>query len=77
MTDRTVRLVVAIGLGACYVGLLGYSVFGYSGPTPDEEMDADRTIPPRVMYHDDDVDVYSRRSVRSSGQRGGGLRGGK
>lgn len=78
MTDQRIRQIVALVLGGIYVGLLGYSVLGYSGsdaPDPDEERT--QTRPPRVLYHDDDVDVYQRRSVRSNNQRGGGLRGGK
>ncbi|PQJ36063.1 hypothetical protein BSZ35_16935 [Salinibacter sp. 10B] len=78
MSERVVRIAVAVVLGGLYVGLLGYSVMGARQPATEAEQQTRRgTVPPRVMYHDDDVDVYSRRSVRSSGQRGGGLRGGK
>lgn len=79
MTDQRIRQIVALVLGGVYVGLLGYSVFGYSGSDtadPNEEQ-TQQTRPPRVLYHDNDVDVYQRRSVRSNNQRGGGLRGGK
>ena len=78
MSDQLVRWGTAIGLGVVYVGLVGYSVFGYNpNRTVDGRQGVNQTLPPRVMYHDNDVDVYSRRNVRSSGQRGGGLRGGK
>ncbi len=79
MTDQRIRQIVALVLGGVYVGLLGYSVFGYSGSdaADPEDEEQTQTRPPRVLYHDDDVDVYQRRSVRSNNQRGGGLRGGK
>jgi hypothetical protein len=79
MSEQTVRIAAAVLLGGLYVGLLGYSVTGSGRPEADvdEQQTARGTVPPRVMYHDNDVDVYSRRSVRSSGQRGGGIRGGK
>lgn len=79
MTDQLVKKIAAIGLGAVYVGLLGYSVLGYSGDQvpEDDESERVRTRAPRVLYHSHGVNVYERRSVRSNGQRGGGLRGGK
>lgn len=77
MSDQSIRRIIALVLGGAYVGLLGYSVFGYTSQAPRTGEDRTQTRPPRVMYHDDDVNVYSRRSVRSSNRRGGGLRGGK
>lgn len=83
MSERIVRIGTAVVLGGLYAGLLGYSVMGSGQPATDADQQTARQtprrtmVPPRVMYHDNDVDVYSRRSVRSSGQRGGGLRGGK
>ncbi len=77
MDDRTFRTVTIAGAVLLYAGLLGYSVLGFGGEQ-QAETDTDRqTRPPRVLHHDDDVDVYARRSVRSGSQRGGGIRGGK
>lgn len=79
MSDRTIRIATIVVLGGLYVGLLGYSVLGYGGQ-PDSQSgasEATRTVPPRVVHHDSDVDVYGSRSVRSGTQRGGGVRGGK
>jgi hypothetical protein len=80
MSERAIRIATAVVLVGVYAGLLSYSVLWAGEPTTDtdQQQTARRTtVPPRVMHHDNDVDVYSRRSVRSSGQRGGGLRGGK
>jgi len=77
MNDRHIRWIVAIVLGGVYAGLLGYSVLGYSDGSAPDANEEQQTRPPRVLYHDNDVDVYQRRTVRSNNQRGGGLRGGK
>lgn len=78
MNARTIRIVAAIGLGVVYVGLLGYSVLGYSGERmPEEDAEAMRRHAPRVLHTGHGVHVYQRRNIRSSSQRGGGLRGGK
>lgn len=77
MTERTVRIVAAIMLGLAYVGLFGYSVSGHGEPQADRDDRSSGVRPPMVMYHDSGVSVYERRSVRSSDQRGGGIRGGK
>ena len=65
------------GAVVLYAGLLGYSVFGFGGSETTEKSSVQQTRPPRVLYHDDDVDVYQRRNVRAGTQRGGGIRGGK
>jgi hypothetical protein len=79
MSDQVFRTVLSVAAGLAFVGLFGYSVFGHRGlPFTGQATSASQqTRPPRVMYYDDDVDVYSRRSVRSPGVRGGGIRGGK
>lgn len=80
MSEQSVRVGALVVLGGLYVGLLGYSVFGGSSPEPHQKASSSsamRTVPPRVLYHDDDVDVYGTRSVRSGNQRGGGVRAGK
>jgi hypothetical protein len=79
MDDRTFRTSVIAGAVVLYAALFGVSVMGFgSGQSDGATSSSDRqTRPPRVLYHDDDVDVYSRRSVRAGSQRGGGIRGGK
>lgn len=77
MSERTFRIVSAIVLGLAYVGLFGYSVSGHEERQSDRDDRASRVRPPMVIYHDSGVNVYKRRSVRSSNQRGGGIRGGK
>ncbi len=74
----TFKISVIGAAALLYLGTLGYSLFGYGGgPAESETEKAGGMVAPMVMYHDSDVDVYSRRSVRSSGARGGGIRGGK
>jgi len=79
MNDRTIRIATIVVLGGLYVGLLGYSVLGYGeeSGSESEASETTQTVPPRVVYHDNDVDVYESRSVRAGTQRGGGVRGGK
>lgn len=85
MSDRTFRISLLVGAGLLYLGLFGYSVFSYTGmPFQDRAQTASssqssqtRMRAPMVMYYSSGVQVYSRRSVRSMGQRGGGIRGGK
>jgi len=78
MDEQTFRVSTVVGAVLLYAGLLGYSVFGVGdGQEESGSSSAQQTRPPRVMHHDDDVDVYPRRSVRAGSQRGGGIRGGK
>jgi len=77
MDDSTFRIGAIVVAALLYGGTFGYSVLGFGGASLMGESDEARPVPPRVMYADDDVDVYSTRSVRSSGTRGGGIRGGK
>lgn len=82
MSDRTFRIGLLVAAGILYVGVFGYSVFSYTGvPFQDRERDPEssqtRMRAPMVMYYGSGVRVYDRRSVRSIGQRGGGIRGGK
>ena len=77
MTDQTFRIGALAGTALIYLGLLGFSVFASGSPRAEDSRRVQRTRPPSVLYHDDDVDVYQRRNVRSGTQRGGGIRGGK
>lgn len=78
MDEQTFRMTTIAGAVVLFLGLLGYSVLGYGrGQETVSGRSATQTRPPRVLYHDDDVDVYPRRSVRSGTQRGGGIRAGK
>lgn len=91
MTDRTYRISLIVVAGLLYLGVFGYSVFSYTGTpfqdqaqgtqTRDTESETrtsrTRTRAPMIMYYGSGVRVYERRSVRSVGQRGGGIRGGK
>ena len=79
MTGQRFRFTLFTGALLLYAALFGYSLFGFGGGSPSDSTASspDQTRPPRVMYHDDDVNVYSRRSVRGGSQRGGGIRGGK
>jgi hypothetical protein len=77
MSDSTFRYSVIGAAAVLYAGLVGYSVLGFGGGATGVQDGTRATVPPRVMYHDSDIDVYGRRSVRTSGPRGGGIRGGK
>jgi flagellar basal body-associated protein FliL len=77
MDDRAFRVSLIVGAVLLYAGLFGYSLFGFGGQGTTGDNATQQTRPPRVLYHDDDVDVYARRSVRAGTQRGGGIRGGK
>lgn len=77
MDDSTFRIGVIVVAALLYGGTFGYSMLGFGGSSLMGASDEGRPIPPQVTYHDDDVDIYSTRSVRSSGTRGGGIRGGK
>lgn len=78
MDEQTFRVTTIAGAVVLYVGLLGYSVFGFGGGQEAvSERSSVQQRPPRVLYHDDDVDVYGRRGVRAGTQRGGGIRAGK
>ena len=81
MSDRTYRISLLVGAGLLFLGVFGYSVFSYTGnPLRDREADraSERRVrAPMVMFYSSGVRPYSRRSVRSAGQRGGGIRGGK
>ncbi|PSQ97906.1 MAG: hypothetical protein BRD55_00430 [Bacteroidetes bacterium SW_9_63_38] len=74
MDDSTFRIGAIVVAVLLYGGTFGYSMLG--GMSLWGASDDVRPVP-RVTYHDDDVDVYATRSVRSSGTRGGGIRGGK
>jgi hypothetical protein len=77
MDGSQFRMVSLIGGGLLYLGLLGYSMFGsVLGGTPSRT-GTTGVRAPRVVDYDDGVQVYQRRSVRSMGQRGGGIRAGK
>jgi len=79
MDDQTFRMSAIGGAVLLYAGLLGYSVLGFGSQQPADptSSSAQKMRSPRVLHHDDDVDVYQRRSVRAGTQRGGGIRGGK
>ncbi len=78
MDEQTFRVTTIVGAVVLYVGLLGYSVLGAGhGQTTASDRSSVQQRPPRVLYHDDDVDVYGRRGVRAGTQRGGGIRAGK
>jgi hypothetical protein len=78
MDDQTFRVTTIAGAVVLFLGLLGYSVLGFGrGQKAASKRAATQTRPPRVLHHDDDVDVYSRRNVRTGTQRGGGIRAGK
>lgn len=77
MEDSTFRIGAIVVAALLYGGTFGYSVLGFGGSSLMGESDDARPVPPQVTYHDDDVDVYGHRSVRTSSTRGGGIRGGK
>lgn len=77
MNERVFRIGTILGLGVLYVALLGYSLFGGDDRSQQAQASTEQTVPPRVIHHDSDVDVYESRTVRSSNRRGGGMRAGK
>lgn len=77
MDGSRFQMISLIGGGLLYLGLLGYSVFGSTVGGASSRAGTTGVRAPRVVDYDDGVQVYGRRSVRSMGQRGGGIRGGK
>jgi len=77
MDGSRLQMISLIGGGILYLGLLGYSVFGSTLGGSSSRAGTAGVRAPRVVDYDDGVQVYGRRSVRSMGQRGGGIRGGK
>lgn len=77
MDEQTFRVRILAAAALLYAGLFGYSVLGFGEDVDEPGVTSEQTRAPRVLYHDRGVQVYPRRSVRSSDRRGGGMRGGK
>lgn len=77
MDEQTFRVSVIAAAALLYTGLFGYSILGFEDDVDEVGVASEQTRAPRVLHHDRGVHVYQRRSVRSSGRRGGGMRGGK
>lgn len=77
MNGQKFRMSAIAGAGLLYLSLLGYSVFGTGGQTTEARVEGEQVRAPRVVHHDQGVNVYQRRSARSVDRRGGGLQGGK